>query len=325
MVQIKDVAEAAGVSLSTVSRVVNRPHLVKFETREMVYDAIRQVGYTPPRKEAASRSYMIGLAIPDINIDFVGELIREIETQLDKTQYDLVLFNMKRKRQVSRYFRENAAFKKKIDALVILSATLDDECVDFFRVRNIPVVLLQSRCKREKSISTNNYLGAFDCVQFMIGRGYRTIAFIGWHPEDDHLLDRFNGYRNALEKGGLEYSPFLTSYGTLSRAGGYAATEELFSRSRPEAVFYACDSMAAGGYQFFKESKIRVPEDVGLTGFDNLEIAEILGLTTMKQFFQSKVELAVSYLLDRLSGKIKEPVAEEICINPRLVIRSSTR
>ena len=325
MAQIKEVAEVAGVSLSTVSRVINRPNLVRPETKEKVYDAMREVGYAPPKKEASSRSYIIGLAIPDINIDFTGELIRKIEQELDSTQYDLLIFNMKRKREISRYFRENAAFRKKVDALIILSSTLDDECVDFFRSMKIPIVLLQSRCSREKSINTNNYLGAFDAVQFLIDRGYSEIAFIGWNPEDDHLNGRFNGYKNAIEKAGFVFQPEMTSFASLSIKGGYEATLKLFERCRPEAIFYSCDSMAFGGYQYFKEKNIRIPDDLGLVGFDDFEMASVLGLTTMRQFIQVKVKMAVSYLLDRLSGNIKIPLEEEICVTPRVVIRDSIK
>lgn len=325
MVQIKEVAEEAEVSLSTVSRVINKPNLVKFDTKEKVYNAMSAVGYEPPRKEAASKSYIIGLAIPDINIDFVGELIRKIEQKLDSTQYDLLLFNMKRKREISRYFRENAAFKKKIDALIIFSSILDDECVDFFRSKKIPIVLLQSRCSREKSISTNNYLGAFDAVQFLINRGYREIAFVGWEPEDDHINDRFNGYKNAIEKAGFVFKQEMTSFTSLSIEGGYEATIEIFDKCRPDAVFYACDSMAFGGYQYFKEHNILIPDNLGLVGFDDLEMASVIGLTTMKQFVQVKVNMAISYLLERLSGKIKIPLEEEICVTPSMVIRNSTK
>lgn len=325
LAQIVDVARAAGVSPSTVSRVLNRPNLVKNETKEKVYDAMQKVGYTPPLKKEAAKSYTIGLAVPDITIDFVGELIRRMEQELDSTEYGLLLFNMKRKRTVSRYFRENAAFKKKVDALIIFSATLDDECVEFFRAINIPVVLMQSRCDREKSISTNNYLGAFNAVQFLIDSGYREIAFIGWNPEDDHINERFHGYKNAIEKAGIVFRPEMAAFAALSIKGGYKATGELLARCSPEAVFYACDSLAFGGYQYFKEKNIRVPQDIGLIGFDDLEFASVIGLTTMKQFIQRKVKMAVSYLFDRLSGRIEEPLTEEICITPTLVIRSSTR
>ena len=324
MILIKEVAETAGVSQSTVSRVINRPNIVKFETKQKVYSVMKELGYAP-KKEADLKHYTIGLAIPDIKIDFIGELIRRIEQELDSTQYDLLIFNMKRKREISSYFRGNAAFRKKVDALIIFSATMDEESVNFFRSSNIPIVLIQSRCKREKSISTNNYLGSVDAVQFLIDRGYKKIAFIGWEPEDDHLVDRFNGYRSTIERAGLNCNLEWTAFGPLTKEGGYEATARLFEGCIPEAIFYACDSMAFGGYQFLREKNIRIPDDIGIVGFDDLNMASVIGLTTMKQFIRVKVSMAVSYLQERLSGKIASPMGEEICVTPRLVIRSSTK
>jgi LacI family transcriptional regulator len=326
MVQIKEVANAANVSPSTVSRVINKPELVKTETREAVYAAMEKVGYSPPKGETASRKDIIGLAISNINLDVNGEFIREFQKEIEATQYDLLLFNMKRSKNISRYFRENATLRKKIDALIVLSAILDDESVDFFRSLELPIVLMQSRCNRERSISTNNYLGALDAVNFLIGRGYQKIAFIGWKPQDDRLLDRYNGYKNALEKAGLyRADENMTAFGPLSRAGGYEATSMLMNTVSPDVIFYAADSMAYGGYQYFREHSIRIPDDISIIGFDDLEMSSVIGLTTMKQFIRVKVEMAVSYLSGRLSGEIPEPLEEEFCVTPRLIVRDSTK
>jgi LacI family transcriptional regulator len=214
---------------------------------------------------------------------------------------------------------------KKIDALIISSATIDEESVEYFRSLDIPVVLLQSRCPQEKSISTNNYQGALDAVNFMITRGYKKIGFIGWEPEDDHLVDRFHGYKNAIEKANLGFHSDLTAFSSLSVEGGYEATARLFEHAAPDGIFYACDSMAYGGYRYFLEKDIRIPADIGIVGFDDLEFSSVLGLTTMKQYIHNKVKLAIAYLLDRLTGNIESPSNEEISITPKLVFRNSTK
>jgi len=323
MTSIKSVAEKAGVSISTVSRVLNHPNIVKSKTKEKVYSTMRDVQYFPSKKNAKQNN-IIGLAIPDVNIDFVGKLIRALEKVLEDTKYNLLLINMKKERQVSNYFRESADLQN-IDAMIILSAAMDDESVDLFRTMNIPVVLVQTRCEREKSICTNNYEGGFNATQFLIDRGYKNISFIGWKPEDDRVADRFFGYKNAIEKAGFLFRPEMTLFDSLSIDGGYQATIRLFKECRPDAIFYACDSMSFGGYKYFKKKGIRIPEDIGIVGYDDLEVASVLGLTTMKQFVNVKARIAVSYLVDRLSGKIKAPLEEELCVSPRLVIRDSTK
>jgi LacI family transcriptional regulator len=255
----------------------------------------------------------------------MGELIRAIEDELMDTPYDLLILNMRMKRVLSKFFRETMNLTKKIDALIISSATIDDESVEYFRSLNIPVVLLQSRCPQEKSISTNNYQGALDAVNFMITRGYNKIGFIGWEPEDDHLVDRFHGYKNAIEKANLGFQSEMTAFSSLSVEGGYEATARLFEHVAPDGVFYACDSMAYGGYRYFLEKEIRIPADIGIVGFDDLEFSSVLGLTTMKQYIQNKVKIAISYLLDRVAGTIETPSNEEISITPKLVIRNSIK
>jgi LacI family transcriptional regulator len=285
---------------------------------------MQAVGYSPAKK-SAQHAYIIGLAVPNTRIDIMGELVRTIEDELMDTPYDLLILNMRMERAISKFFRETMNLTKKIDALILSSATIDEESVEYFRSLDIPVVLLQSRCPQEKSISTNNYQGALDAVKFMIARGYTKIGFVGWEPEDDHLVDRFHGYKNAIEKANLDFQSDMTAFGPLSVEGGYEATARLFKHDAPDGIFYACDSMAYGGYRYFLENDIRIPADIGIIGFDDLEFSSVLGLTTMKQYIQNKVRIAVAYLLDRLSGNLETPSNEEISITPKLVIRNSTK
>ncbi len=323
---IHDIASLAGVSPSTVSRVLNHPDIVNGTTRESVFNAIEQLEYIPQAsiQSEVEKKSIIGLAVPDIRLPMLGGIIRDLNSELAATEYDLLLINMKGERMVSRFFIENTNYRKKIDAIIIFSAIMDEISVDFFRAINVPVVIIQNRCSQEKSISTNNYHGAFDAVKYLISRGYKKIGFIGWEPEDDHLNDRFYGYKNAIEKAGIGFIPDMTAYAPLSVEGGFTATKRLLEKVKPDAIFYACDSMAFGGYKYFSEAGISIPQDIGIIGFDDYEMASVVGLTTMKQFIGVKTRMAVSYLLDRLSGKIKSPNAEEICITPRLVVRGST-
>jgi len=324
MASINEVAREAGVSASTVSRVLNYPDLVKPVTRESVFSAISLLDYAPASKRRRKNN-IIGLAVSDIRIPLVAKMMLEIEEELKKTPYDLLIFNMNTKKEIHKFFRKKLGYRKKFDGLIVFSADLDRESLDFFHSLDIPVVLLQNRCQGEKSISTNNYQGAFDAVNFLIRRDYNKIAFIGWEPEDDHIIDRFHGYKNAIEKGGLPFHERYTTFSSLNTKGGYLATRELFNNSRPDAIFYASDSLAFGGYQYFREKGITVPRDIGIVGFDDLEMASVFALTTMNQFVQVKARMAVSYLIDRLSGKLPRPLDEEIWISPKLVIRGSTR
>ena len=325
-VTIQEIAEMTGVSPSTVSRVLNQPDLVKPNTRETVYSAIKELNYLPParKQDNQEKKYTLGLAVPNIRLTQVGELIREIEIALENTEYDLLVINMKNERNVYEFFRKNPDHQKKIDALMIFSAKLDEAGSSWFRSLDIPVIIMQNRCHKEKSISNNNYLGGYDATKFLLSRGYTKIAFIGWNPVDEHLSDRLIGYKNAIASEGVIFENSMVSLTSLNVKGGYEATKSLLKQYSPDAIFYASDNMAMGGFKYFKENTIHVPDDIGIIGFDDLEFAGILGLTTMKQFIDVKARIAVTYLLDRLKGKIEMPLEEELCITPKIIIRNST-
>jgi LacI family transcriptional regulator len=249
-------------------------------------------------KNPNKRNNIIGLAIPNMGIEFVGKLIISLEKELINTDYDLLLINLKGQRNLNGKFIEISFINKKIDALIFFSTTIDKEGIEFFRNFNIPIVFIQAICNKEKSIVTNNYTGVFTATTFLINQGYKNIAFIGWQPEDKHLEDRFNGYKNALDKFNIKFYPEMVSYNSLSIDGGYNATKDLLKKYSPDAIFYACDTMAYGGYKYFNENNIKIPGDIGIIGFDDLEISSVLGLTTMRQFYESKARLAIDYLLN---------------------------
>ncbi len=324
MAQLKDVAEYAKVSQSTVSRVINNPELVKAATRDQVRAAMAHLGYTPQVAETRTRRNVIGLALPDINLEINAEFIRELGRRLEDTPYDLLLFNLKGNRQMSTFCSENAAFHKKVDALIITSARLDDESIDFFRKLKLPIVVIQSRCQGEMVIGTNNYLGGQDATRHLLDLGHRKVAFVGWDLDDERLNERLNGYRSMMESPGPGYDKALVSLGPLSIKGGYQTTAALYKTQKPEAIFYASDSMAFGGLKYFREHGIRVPEDISLVGFDNLPMSAVVGLTTMKQFIETKIDMAVSYLLDKLAGKNPSVSQKEYSITPELIVRDST-
>ncbi len=330
-VTIEIIADEAGVSPSTVSRVLNKPNLVKAKTRNAVYEALRKHNYVPPaanrEQDESGRNYTIGLAIHNPHLSVVADLIREIEDTIDTSgnQYDLLIINMHGEKDLGKFFREHAHYRKKIDALISFSVSLSHEDARAFQDQNIPIALLQARCTGAKSISTNNFQGALDAVEYLFSRGYEQIAFIGWDFEDSRLLDRLAGYKASLNRHSRSADEAFAEYNELSVQGGYQATARLLERVKPDAVFYACDSMAIGGMKYCREQNIAVPDELGIIGFDGLDIAEVMGLTTMKQFINVKADMAIAYLLQRIEGTIPEPQADELCITPRIIVRSTTK
>jgi len=326
-VTLETIAREAGVSTSTVSRVLNQPGLVNSETRRDVYAALDKHGYIPQADSRAvqERKHVIGVAIHDFHLSVFADLLRAVEDELTNTPYDALIINMRGERDAYRFFREHTEYRRKIDALLAFSVDLSSAGAQFLESLNLPVVLLQARCRHAKSISTNNFLGGHDAAGHLLSRGYRRIAFVGWdRREDQRLRGRYAGYRNALEEHELQPEEELAEFDQLSVDGGYEATARLFQRVRPDSVFYACDSMAIGGLRYFREHRIGVPEEVGVMGFDDIEAASAVGLTTMRQFIETKARMAVDHLMGRLEGEIRETDHEEVSISPKLVVRATT-
>jgi len=326
-VRISDIAERAGVSIATVSRVLNEPERVRAATRDDVYAAMRTLNYVPPavRRDPETLSHIIGVFAPNLLLDSVTELVRAVETELANSTFDLLLVNMRGERDFGSFINKHPHILKKIDAAIVFSADISERAVAYMKSADIPLVLMQARSQLVRSLSNNNFLGGQDAATHLLECGYRRIAFVGWEPWDDHVADRLAGFKSSLARFGLTLEESDTVYAPLSAAGGYDGTVRLLEGSIPEAVFYACDIMAIGGLKRFREIGVTVPEQVGVMGFDDLSIAAAVGLTTMRQYFSKKAQMIVEYLLGRLSGEIRTDQPEELQISPGLVVRDTTR
>lgn len=327
-VTLETIAKEAGVSQSTVSRVLNQPSMVNARTRKDVYAALDRHGYQPRAqlRDPETRKHIIGVAIHDFHLSVFADLFRALEEELSPSSYDLMIINMHGERDVHAFFRQHTEYRDKIDALIAFSASLEQDGADYLESIGMPVVLMQSRCRHAKSISTNNFLGGHDAAAHLLECGYSRPAFVGWTRRDHRLTARYSGFRTALEEAGIHVETLPVVYEPLSVDGGYAAVEQLFNTSgeRPDSVFFACDSMAIGGLRYLRRSGVRVPEEVGVIGFDDIEAASAVGLTTMKQFIDRKAHMAISYLLARLEGEVREIDFEEVSISPLLVRRETT-
>lgn len=326
-VTMEEIAREAGVSTSTVSRVLNLPERVRLDTRERVYAVMRRLNYLPQttRRDPETLSYIIAVFAPNLLLDSVTELVRAIEEELSSREFDLLLVNMRGERDFGRFFSSHSYLRKKIDAAVVFSADVTEQAAEYLASAGIPVVLMQERSRFVRSVSNNNFLGGMDATRHLISCGYRRIAFVGWEPGDGHVIDRLSGYRAALQRGGLPFREEDVVHGSLSTQGGSEATETLLDRGRPDAIFFATDVLAVGGLRVLRNRGIPVPEEIGVVGFDDLRVAEALDLTTMRQFFDSKARMVVNYLVSRIRMELAEDRIEELQVTPRLVERKTTR
>jgi LacI family transcriptional regulator len=315
-VTIKLVAEKAGVSISTVSRVMNAPGSVRKETRERVLSVMEQLNFKPnpvARSLSSKQTRTIGLIVPNVSDFFVNELHRGVNRAAAARGMKVILYDAESnsKRVVSGI---EFMMDHKVDGIVYSSDYIPAEHSQLMSRLKIPValVLTESSNPELTAFKVDDVQASFDAIKYLVSRGHRNIAMISGHLSDEVSgKSRFDGYRAALNYYGLPFDERFVAYGDYRYQHGYAAMGDLLSRKDETgitAVFAASDEMAIGAMRCAHDMGIRVPEDISVIGFDDLPIADMVTpkLTTVKQPFERIGGEAVHFLVDILEGKKRE-------------------
>ncbi|WP_276352652.1 catabolite control protein A [Cohnella caldifontis] len=281
-VTIYDVAREAGVSMATVSRVVNHNPNVKPQTRKKVYEAIERLGYRPnavARGLASKKTTTVGVVIPDIANAIVAEVARGIEDIANMYHYNIILSNAdKRKDKEIRVV--NTLLEKQVDGLLFMGGVVTDEHLQAFNTSNVPIVLCATTDEKGSmpSVDIDHEGAAFDAVNKLIQEGHRSIAMISGTLQDPaNGYARFQGYKRALEKAGLPYREDYVRVGNYRYESGIEATEYFLKLSeRPTAIFAATDEMAIGAIHCLQDAGLAVPGDVSVIGVDNSRMASMV-------------------------------------------------
>ncbi|AGB41744.1 transcriptional regulator [Halobacteroides halobius DSM 5150] len=327
---IKDVAQLAGVSKATVSRVINNNDVVIPETKQKVKQAIKKLNYSPnmnARYLRRDKTKLVGLFIPDISNPFFGNIVKGIENLAELYDYNVVLFNTnfdfekeKRSLQVLK--------DRRADGMIYLGGTFNQQKSDLLHNCNFPIVLI-SREEEEIDLPTvniNNYQAAYDMTQYLIDSDYKEIAFIsGSFTDETAGLKRLNAFKQSMQDNGLEYKSNWIVEGDYTLDSGYQATKEILITSRlPRAVFAANDEMAIGAMQAIKETGLQIPEDIVVVGFDNIRLSQYVTpkLTTISQPIYHLGAVGMS-MLNKLIGN--EPLEEKkVLLDYELIVRESS-
>jgi LacI family transcriptional regulator len=326
--RIGQVAQLAGVSATTVSHALNGRRPVSAETRRRIMEAIAELGYRPnvmARGLRAGRSLTIGLVIPDITNPFYPVLARGVQDVLGPAGYDEIITNTNGARDLER-----AALDKMISRQVdgVAFAVFHTHADDLQPVidAQIPVVRLGGRAAQTgvDLVHSDDEGGAREAVHHLIHNGYRRIAFICGPAAEGPAAERVAGYRAALAEAGIGPQQNMVVHTDFSRAGGAHGVEKLIrQRKRPDAVLCANDMMAIGALDAARERGLRVPDDLAVMGFDDIEAATLVTpqLTTIANPAREIGMACARLLLDRINGVAGPP--KEIVIPTRLVRRQS--
>jgi len=305
-VTIQDVAKEAGVSVSTVSRVLNAKVDVASDTQERVLTVIDQLGYTSnlaARSMRSRRNNLLGLVVPDIGFPYSIEIMKGVDRAISESVFDLLLYTtggIHKPGTASREHHYVSLLNNSLTDGVLVVASSASEFVT-----NGPIVAVDPHLidPNYPSVQGTNYQGALDAMNYLIGLGHRRIAFIGGRPEIMSSGRRLKGYRDALEKAGIEIDEALCVPGDFSTRTGYKRALELLSLAAPPtAIFASNDQSAIGVLQATEELKLRVPEDVSLVGFDNISEAGYFGLTTIDQHLAEMGYIATQMLIKLVNG-----------------------
>lgn len=332
-VTMSDVAEYAGVSLKTVSNVVNDWPYVSDETRRKVQDAIEAVGYRPnqmARSLVTGETTSIGVLIPDISNTFFGSAIRGCEDVLYENEYSIFLCNTSEEIERERFYL-NQLMSRAVDGLILWGTRICCQELSDMIDEDISLVTVDMAgsplSARHVNINVDSEDGAALATNHLIQLGYRRIAHIGG-PEGRVTADRrLRGYRRALEESGMQFESKRVVSERPSIRGGYRAALTIFEDWKPQAIFCYNDLMAIGAMVAAKQNGMRLPEDLALVGFDDIAMASVVvpSLTTVHIAQYQLGRLTGETVLEYLRGEREEDSTAESTVFPvELVARESS-
>jgi len=328
MATIKDVARAAGFSVATISRVFNESRLVSEETARAVREAASRLNYWPngvARSLITARTHTLGVLLPDLHGEFFSEVIRGVDLAARRAHHHLLVSSSHA--ATEELVAALRLMRGRIDGLIVMAPDVDAQSAIREGAGSIPLVLLNPGVEVEgcQVISIANFEGAQAIVKHLLALGHRRIATVTGPERNIDARQRLAGYRAALREGGGEVWPELEVNGDFSEPSGYEAAQEILRlEQRPTAVFVGNDKMAVGVLGALSDAGVKVPEDLAVTGFDDIEMARYLNppLTTVHVDAYRLGERAVERLLSPAPGD--EPGAGRHEVLPTtLVVRRS--
>jgi len=326
---MKDVARLAGVSTSTVSHVINKNRFVSEAIADKVNAAVEQLNYAPSalaRSLKLNQTRTLGMLLTASSNPFYSEVVRGVERSCYERGYSLILCNTDGDAERMNRSLETL-LQKRVDGLLLMCTENHRPSKDAIsRYPSLPIVMMDWSPfdGANDVIQDNALLGGEMATEYLIRQGYHKIACITGPLDKTTAQERLNGYRQAMNNAGLEILPGYEVSGDFEFEGGVPAMEKLLALPEPpHAVFASNDAMAVGAYQALYQRGLRVPDDVAVIGYDDIQLAQYMmpPLTTIHQPKDSLGELAVDALLHRLQDPEAEP--QILVLTPELVVRQS--
>jgi DNA-binding LacI/PurR family transcriptional regulator len=327
---IYDVAKLSGVSISTISRVLNAPDKVNSETHKRVMNAIDQLGFIP-RAEARARALQntdrIGVITPFFTAPSFVQRLRGVASALSKANYELVIYPVDSMDHLQGYIA-SIPLMRNIDGLIIMSLSLNDQDAHRLSNNNMETVLIEYSHPQLNSILIDDQRGGRLVAEHLIRKGHKSFGFLGdiepperfaIHPVKSRLM----GFKQRLEEAGLSLpDTYIFSCPYTQKETSQAAHKLLSLQKPPTAIFAASDMQALSVMKVARGLNIKIPNDLAIVGFDDIDVADHVDLTTVRQHLDESGRLAVEILLSRI-GESNRPL-QHINLPLQLVERLTT-
>jgi LacI family transcriptional regulator len=326
-VTIQAVARSAGVSVSTVSRVLNGKTDVATETLSKVRAVIQELGYTSSLAARSLRSHhtnVIGMVIPNVSTLYCIEVLRGVNKAIEKLHYDLIIYtdcntDRTNSADVERSFVAllNGGIA---DGVIVVTPT----ATDFPTHAPVAIIDPNQESPQLPGVISTNYEGALAAMNYLIGLGHRRIGHITGRMELVSSNQRLQGYKDALAAAGIPFDPELIEIGDYALERAAVCAEKLLClNNRPTAFFAANDMSAMGVYQAAQKAGLKIPVDLSVVGFDNLRESSFMApaLTTVDQSLEDMGIIATGMIIKLING---EPMENPLhIIQTQLVVRDS--
>ncbi|HHT79001.1 MAG TPA: LacI family transcriptional regulator [Actinobacteria bacterium] len=330
MVTIKDIARKSGVSVGTVSNVINNLESVKSKNKEKVLQVINSLGYKP-NKIAASlsrkKTMNVGLIVPDVSSPFYSDLIKGISDTLEINYYNIFLCSSNNNIEKEEKIISDL-LSMWIDGIILIPVYSKKRNLQLLKNIEIPVVIVNREVEGIKKdiVIFDNFGGAFEATRFLIANNHKIIPILSGPELSKSFEERFQGWKAAMEESDL-FNDNLIFRGNFSVEAGHRMMLEVLNRiDKIDAVFASSDLIALGALSAIDEYNLKVPDDISVVGFGDIYLSKFLkpSLTTIRRPFYNIGKTAVSLLLDRISGNKKKKITKFI-IKGKLEIRDSVK
>ncbi len=329
-ITLKDVAEISGVSIPTVSRVINNEKYVSDEVREKVETAIKKLNYEPQwtaRSLRLRRTHTIGVIIPNVADYFFGSIVMGVENYFRKKGIDIILFNTSNDEKIEERAIK-LAISKRVEGIILATICKNEEIISSLLENfGIPIVVTDNKLNLEKidQVLSDDIGGSYKLIEHLIKvHDYKRIACISGPLDESSGFDKLIGYRKALEDNRIKLWDEYIKVADWKKSKAYIATEELLNLDKkPQAIYCMNANMLIGCLRYIIENRVRVPDDIALVTFDDYDFVSVVypPTTSLKRIDLEMGRVAAELLYERIEGK--EGDFKEVRIASELVIRNS--